>query len=87
MRSEGSCLESLWKDEALCDVELRSLDGFSLKSHRVILASVSPFFKALFTGAGSEMSESQQRMIELRGVTGIGLHTVISAIYTNHIEV
>eukprot|EP00210_Caulerpa_lentillifera_P006410 g6123.t1 len=82
----GSYLELLWKEEALCDVSLRSSDGYTVKCHKVILASVSPFFKALFTGAGSEMRESSQKLIELRGITSDGLHTITSAIYTNQLE-
>ena len=86
-------LTVLWREGALCDVVLQSGEGHQLKAHKIILASMSPFFHAMFNGAGSEMVESQHRLptgeslVTLRDVTADGLHAVLNAIYTGSIEV
>ena len=91
--TEGSALASLWKQEQLCDVVLHTSDGVAIKSHKLVLASISPFFRALFTGTGCEMTENRMRLpsgenvVKLQGVTGDGLHSVMNAIYTNTLEV
>ena len=48
--------------------------------HKVILVSCSDYFRSMFT---SGMKESNQREIELKGVTSKGLEKVIEVIYTS----
>lgn len=83
---KGSQLEHLWKEEALCDVVLVSKDGVSIPAHKIILAGISSFFLASFTGAGCEMMEKESR-ISLPLLDGNCLRTVLEAIYTNEIQV
>ncbi|XP_017285605.1 kelch-like protein 9 [Kryptolebias marmoratus] len=70
-------------DETLCDVVL--IPGDSKESfpvHRVIMASSSDYFKAMFTGG---MREQEMREIKLHGVTKVGLKNVIDFIYTSKV--
>ncbi|XP_028993399.1 kelch-like protein 9 isoform X2 [Betta splendens] len=71
-------------DETLCDVIL--VPGDSKKTfpvHRVIMASSSDYFKAMFTGG---MREQEMREIKLHGVTTLGLKNIIDFIYTSKVS-
>ena len=41
-------LSDLREEGTLCDIELQA-EGKTISAHRVVLASVSPYFKALFS--------------------------------------
>ncbi len=78
----------LWRQRTLCDVNLivEDIDGkpkVSLAAHRVILAATVPYFKAMFT---SEMQESTQTEVSLKGVDEVGLKAIISFVYTGKVE-
>ncbi|TNN47164.1 Kelch-like protein 13 [Liparis tanakae] len=51
--------------------------------HRVIMASCSDYFKAMFTGG---MREQEMREIKLHGVTKAGLKNIIDFIYTSSVR-
>ncbi|XP_029348789.1 kelch-like protein 9 isoform X1 [Echeneis naucrates] len=71
-------------DETLCDVVL--IPGDSKETfpvHRVIMASSSDYFKAMFTGG---MREQEMREIKLHGVTKSGLKNIIDFIYTSKVN-
>ncbi|KPP68202.1 kelch-like protein 9-like [Scleropages formosus] len=71
-------------DETLCDVTLVPGDSNeSFPVHRVIMASASDFFKAMFTGG---MKEQELKVIKLHGVRGAGLRNIIAFIYTGSVE-
>uniref|UniRef100_A0A8C5NH11 Kelch-like protein 9 n=1 Tax=Gouania willdenowi TaxID=441366 RepID=A0A8C5NH11_GOUWI len=77
-------LEGFRSDETLCDVVLvpgDSTDMFPV--HRVIMASSSDYFKAMFTGG---MREQEMREIKLHGVTKCGLKNIIDFIYTSKVS-
>ncbi|XP_061697045.1 kelch-like protein 9 isoform X2 [Syngnathoides biaculeatus] len=70
--------------DVLCDVVLvpgDSQDTFPV--HRVIMASSSDYFKAMFTGG---MRETDMREIKLHGVTTLGLKNILDFIYTSKIN-
>ncbi|KAM4561865.1 kelch-like protein 9 [Fundulus diaphanus] len=76
-------LDTFRGDETLCDVVLipgDSTDTFPV--HRVIMASCSDYFKAMFTGG---MREQEMREIKLHGVTKAGLKNIIEFIYTSKV--
>ena len=75
-------LDSLRSSEKLCDVVLVA-DGDRLPAHRVILASISPYFCAMFTG---EMAESRKKEIVLNGVDPCVLKSLVDYAYTACIE-
>ena len=45
----------MWRSDTLCDVEI-SVEGRSFRAHRNVLASESPYLKALFTTTMKERS-------------------------------
>ena len=75
-------LNDLRKDESLCDVHLM-VEEKKFSAHRAVLASCSPYFRSMFT---SQMKESQQDIIELHGITAIGLQAVLDFIYSSSVH-
>ncbi|MBN3290913.1 KLH13 protein, partial [Polypterus senegalus] len=73
-------LNHLRSDETLCDVTLIPGDGLeTFPVHRVVMASSSDYFKAMFTGG---MKEQDLRTIKLHGLSCVGLKNIIDFIYT-----
>jgi len=72
-------LNHLKAEKVLCDVSLIA-EGKKYEVHKVILVSCSDYFRSMFT---SGMKESNQREIELKGVTSKGLEKVLEIIYTS----
>lgn len=52
---QHSSLVKLWRNQSLCDTTLLS-SGRCWKVHKVVLASTSDYFSALFCGPTSQMS-------------------------------
>lgn len=81
----GAFLEmnGLRESEQLCDVVLE-VEGERIPAHRVVLASLSSYFRAMFTG---EMAESKKRVITINGVDAESLRTLIEYAYTATIKI
>uniref|UniRef100_A0A0P4WFA8 Kelch-like protein diablo n=1 Tax=Scylla olivacea TaxID=85551 RepID=A0A0P4WFA8_SCYOL len=60
-----------------------SLCGTHLQAHRVVLASCSDYFRAMFT---DEMRERGQAEIRLNGVSAAGLHCLLEYAYTSRLS-
>uniref|UniRef100_A0A6A7G162 Kelch-like protein diablo n=3 Tax=Hirondellea gigas TaxID=1518452 RepID=A0A6A7G162_9CRUS len=71
-------LSHLRSNGLLLDVTL-SAEGEHFQAHRLLLAACSDYFRAMFT---DEMRERQQQHIELHAVSAVGLHSVLTYIYT-----
>uniref|UniRef100_A0A8C9T7N7 Si:dkey-260j18.2 n=2 Tax=Scleropages formosus TaxID=113540 RepID=A0A8C9T7N7_SCLFO len=71
-------LKQLLDAQQLCDVTLL-VEGKKFMCHRVLLAAVSPYFRAMFT---SPLVESRLAEIRLEEVTPSVMETVIQFIYT-----
>ncbi|XP_057708905.1 kelch-like protein 9 [Corythoichthys intestinalis] len=70
--------------DVLCDVVLVPGDcEETFPVHRVIMASSSDYFKAMFTGG---MRETDMREIKLHGVTKLGLKNILDFIYTSKVS-
>lgn len=82
-----SSLSELWREGLLCDVTLSASDGSVYPCHRVVLASGSGYFRALFTGAGSAMLEGSCDKIILEALTGMELEAALNALYNLQIQV
>lgn len=54
-----------------------------LQAHRVVLASVSEYFRAMFA---DHMKESRQQDVSMDGITGRGIRLLINYAYTASIE-
>ena len=67
----------------LCDVVL-CVDKLEIPVHKVILAAVSPYFKAMFTG---KLAESRQERVALRGIQPSSLQHLIDFAYTGTVEI
>ena len=73
----------LRKEGILCDVTLQ-VSNREFYGHRLILASSSPFFRALFT---TKMKESLSGNFRLDGVSDSVMEELLTYIYTGDIEI
>ncbi|XP_077312488.1 kelch repeat and BTB domain-containing protein 8-like [Lithobates pipiens] len=75
-------LKELYFSETLCDVAIRTAEK-SFLCHRVVLASVSPYFRALFT---CPMKEAELGEVCLWDVPSSVLQTILHYIYTGEVH-
>ncbi|XP_055386217.1 ring canal kelch protein-like isoform X5 [Condylostylus longicornis] len=75
-------MNEMRKQNLLCDVTLIA-DGMEISAHKMVLASCSPYFYAMFTG----FEESRQDRITLQGVDYHALELLIEYVYTSVVEV
>ncbi|XP_056130977.1 kelch-like protein 3 isoform X2 [Lampris incognitus] len=83
MRKAFQLMNDLRSKKMLCDVQLVA-GSIAVPAHRVVLASCSPYFCAMFTG---DMSESKAQEVEIREVDGQTLKRLVDYIYTAEIDV
>uniref|UniRef100_A0A8C7VNN4 Kelch-like protein 3 n=1 Tax=Oncorhynchus mykiss TaxID=8022 RepID=A0A8C7VNN4_ONCMY len=83
MRKAFQLMNDLRSKKMLCDVLLVA-GNIEVPAHKLVLASCSPYFCAMFTG---DMSESKAQQVEIRDVDGQTLRKLVDYIYTAEIEV
>ncbi|KAJ8393895.1 hypothetical protein AAFF_G00056240 [Aldrovandia affinis] len=83
MKNAFRLMNDLRSKKMLCDVLLVA-EEIEVPAHKVVLASCSPYFCAMFTG---DMSESKAQRVEIRDVDGQTLRKLVDYIYTAEIEV
>lgn len=71
-------------DGSFCDVILTTEDGGEHGAHRIVLASVSEYFRAMFL---CEMKESQQKCITIKAVDARSLALLIDYAYSCKIKI
>lgn len=76
-------LANLRSDGMLCDVVIEA-EGSQFHAHRAVLASSSPYFLAMFTGA---LEESKKRVIAIHDIPATVMEAILSYCYTAAIEV
>ncbi len=76
-------MNQLRKDKQLCDITFR-IGSQTFLAHRVILASASPYLRAMFTCG---MKESSQEEIELRGIEARAMDFLIDYAYTGEVMI
>ena len=76
-------MNSLRLQNILCDVIIRT-GGIEFPAHKVVLASCSAYFFAMFTG---ELSESKQTHVTMKDVDPIALELLLEFAYTAEIHV
>lgn len=78
-----SHLHEFQQNQILCDVKLRGKsNGYTIHAHKIILASKSLYFKAMFT---SDMKESREDLVTLESFESNILEKIISYCYTGEI--
>jgi hypothetical protein len=82
-RSQRRRLHELFEQGVLTDVVLL-VQGERVAAHRVVLATASPFFHALFT---SGMKESHAQEIELHEMNAAALHELLTYMYLGELRI
>lgn len=72
-----------FRDEVLCDIKLETDDGTIVFGHKVVLASTSQYFHAMFTS----FEESNKDHVIIRELDSIALKLLVDFIYTAQIMV
>ncbi|XP_073457167.1 kelch repeat and BTB domain-containing protein 8-like [Aquarana catesbeiana] len=75
-------LKDMYFSESLCDVTIQA-EGDRFLCHRVVLASVSPYFRALFM---SPMKEAELGEVCLSDVPSSVLQLILHYIYTGEVD-
>eukprot|EP00058_Branchiostoma_floridae_P002310 XP_002587798.1 hypothetical protein BRAFLDRAFT_92243 [Branchiostoma floridae] len=76
-------MNTLRRSGQLCDVEI-SVEGKTLHAHKVVLASFSNYFYAMFTG---DLAEASQGAITMKAVDPRSLELLIEYAYTGRLEI
>ncbi len=63
LQSAQQGMKQIWEDGDLFDITLE-VDGHFIRAHKVVLASHSPYFRAMFCGA---FRDANNESIELKG--------------------
>lgn len=71
-------LNLLRQHHELCDIILRVGD-VKIHAHKVVLASISPYFKAMFTG---NLSEKENSEVEFQCIDETALQAIVEYAYT-----
>ena len=77
-------LSAMYKDGRFSDVSLKIGRERTLRAHRVVLASFSPYFEALL---GDNWKEGKEDEIEILGLHGTTVSDLIEYAYSGHITV
>ena len=72
----------LWKDQYYADVTLSTKENKQIRAHKVILSSVSSFFKNIF-----QINQSNNLFIYLKDINHRALERVVEFIYMGHCEI
>ncbi|XP_016660877.1 ring canal kelch homolog isoform X2 [Acyrthosiphon pisum] len=76
-------LQSLRKNEVLCDARFEADDGKIVIGHKNVLIAASPYFRAMF----SNFDESNKDIISIRELNSTTLQLLVDYIYTGEIMV
>ncbi|XP_016662577.1 kelch-like protein 2 isoform X2 [Acyrthosiphon pisum] len=76
-------LQSLRKNEALCDITLKTDDGTTIFGHRIVLMSASQYFLAMF----SNFNESKKDVVSIKELDSTVLQLLVDYIYTGQIMI
>ncbi len=80
-----SGVAALYQDKLLCDVQLQA-EGKIFPAHKTVLAAVTDYFRAMFTG-GYKESKAMDEPIVMEGLSANGLEVILDAIYTTELKV
>ena len=81
-RQTPNIFRGLWKEPDLADVTLSTMDNKQIRAHKVILSSVSSFFKNIF-----QNNQSHNILIYLKDINHKALERVVEFIYMGRCEI
>ncbi|XP_008181656.1 ring canal kelch homolog [Acyrthosiphon pisum] len=82
-RSSFEVLQSLRREEVLCDIKLETDDGVLVCAHKLVLVAACPYFRAMF----SSFAEGAKYVVNIRELDSNILQLLIDYIYTGKITV
>ena len=82
-RKAFQVLNVMRQQDVLCDVTVKA-GNREIRAHRVVLASASSYFYAMFTG---DLSESRQDTIILKEIDTLALEKLVEYCYTSEVQV
>lgn len=74
----------LCRENLFCDVTLIA-ENMEIPAHKMVLASCSPYFYAMFSG--SDFQESRQDKVTVQGVDFRALQLLVEYVYTSYVDV
>ena len=77
-------LNTLRRQDHLCDITLVTKDDKEFKAHRNVLSAASPFFSKLLQ---SDMKENREGIVPFEEISGAVMEDVLEFIYTGSVEV
>lgn len=77
------CLAEFRDQGLLCDI-LLCVENKEIRAHRVILAALSPYFRAMFLG---KLAESNQYRVELYDFDAAAIEWIVQYAYTGVVEI
>ena len=83
MKDVFSTMNSLRKSKELCDIVL-CVGNRQIFAHRIVLASFSPYFYAMFT---ADLAESRQSSVTLKAIDAASVELLVEFAYTAQIEI
>ncbi|XP_070573042.1 kelch-like protein 3 isoform X1 [Ptychodera flava] len=76
----------MWKNSEMCDVVL-DIGTEQIPAHRVVLASLSPFFQTLFSTSVGVSSKRRQKTIKLQECEPLAAKVLVEFAYTRKLQV
>ena len=76
-----SGLDGLRQSRTFCDITL-CVDSKEFPCHKIVLASFSPYFNAMFSG---ELAESRQEKVTINGIDATMLELLVNYAYTSEV--
>jgi len=73
----------VFRDEVFCDIKLKTDDKKIIFAHKVLLASASPYFHAMFT----HFSERNHDVVVIKQLDSTALQEIVNFIYTGVIVI
>lgn len=83
MKQVFGTMNSLRKRKELCDIIL-NVDTRQIFAHRIVLASFSPYFYAMFT---TDLAEKRQSSVTLKAIDAHSVELLVEFAYTAQIEI
>lgn len=79
-------LEVLWRQKLMCDVELVTSDRKHLFAHKLVLTACCDYFYDIFIENEEKTADTRQH-VEIDGVCGSTMDTILEAMYTAKIKI